>query len=406
MLSQKPIDILCPSCASQRVWKDGLRYPRSHSKPVQRYVCRECGYRFSESTWKNCSNGIKHSEPNQKIHSKILCSLSTLPYDRQVCVTEAEGTKNLAEVESRTEKRAAGATKPDQTTIKSKILEYAWWMKKNGYAESTITGRIKLLRILLKRGANLLDPESVKDAIARQEKWSDGRKANAVEAYTLFLTMLGGKWDPPQYKRIRKLPFIPMEKEIDQLIAGCRGINAALLQLLKETGVRIGEAWKIKWVDLDPLNNTIRITPEKGSDPRMFKISNKLMAMLNATPRKAPTIFGSASMRTRRRIFEYQRKRISDMLKNPRLLNISFHTLRHFKATMEYHKTRDILYVMKVLGHKNINNTLIYTHLVEFQDDEYVTRVAKTIDEDRELIEAGYEYITERDGIKIYRKRK
>ncbi|MCP8318176.1 MAG: tyrosine-type recombinase/integrase [archaeon] len=81
------------------------------------------------------------------------------------------------------------------------------------------------------------------------------------------------------------------------------------------------------------------------------------------------------------------------MLKNPRLLNISFHTLRHFKATMEYHKTRDVLHVMKVLGHKNINNTLIYTHLVEFQDGEYVTRVAKTIDEDRELIEAGYEYI-------------
>ena len=39
---------------------------------------------------------------------------------------------------------------------------------------------------------------------------------------------------------------------------------------------------------------------------------------------------------------------------------------------MEYAKTKDILYVMKLLGHKNIKNTLIYTQLVNFERDEYV----------------------------------
>ena len=28
---------------------------------------------------------------------------------------------------------------------------------------------------------------------------------------------------------------------------------------------------------------------------------------------------------------------------------------------MEYHRTKDILRIMKILGHKNIKNTLIYT---------------------------------------------
>jgi hypothetical protein len=41
-------------------------------------------------------------------------------------------------------------------------------------------------------------------------------------------------------------------------------------------------------------------------------------------------------------------------LQNPRLLREHFHTLRHWKATMEYHRTKDILHVMNVLGHKNI----------------------------------------------------
>ena len=48
---------------------------------------------------------------------------------------------------------------------------------------------------------------------------------------------------------------------------------------------------------------------------------------------------------------------------------------------MEYHKTKDILHVMRLLGHKNINNTLIYTQLVSFSDDDYVSRVAKDIKE-------------------------
>jgi len=46
---------------------------------------------------------------------------------------------------------------------------------------------------------------------------------------------------------------------------------------------------------------------------------------------------------------------------------------------MEYHKTKDILYVMRLLGHKNIKNTLIYTQLIEFEEDDgFVCKVAKT----------------------------
>ncbi len=33
---------------------------------------------------------------------------------------------------------------------------------------------------------------------------------------------------------------------------------------------------------------------------------------------------------------------------------ITFHTFRHWKATMEHRKTRGILYVMQMLGHRNV----------------------------------------------------
>ena len=73
---------------------------------------------------------------------------------------------------------------------------------------------------------------------------------------------------------------------------------------------------------------------------------------------------------------------------------------------MEYHKTKDILHVMRLLGHKNIKNTLIYTQLVTFEDDEYLCKIADTVKEAKELIEAGYQYVCDMDNLKLFRKRK
>ncbi len=74
---------------------------------------------------------------------------------------------------------------------------------------------------------------------------------------------------------------------------------------------------------------------------------------------------------------------------------------------MEYHRTRDILHVMEVLGHKNIKNTLVYTHLINFKTDEFVSKVAKTTEEVARLLEAGFEYVcTTPENVMFFKKRK
>ncbi|MBS7613248.1 hypothetical protein KEJ48_03255 [Candidatus Bathyarchaeota archaeon] len=59
----------------------------------------------------------------------------------------------------------------------------------------------------------MYDPGSinVKEVIARQS-WSEGRKELAIEAYSSFLEMYGGRWSPPRYRRIEKLSWIPTER--------------------------------------------------------------------------------------------------------------------------------------------------------------------------------------------------
>jgi hypothetical protein len=73
---------------------------------------------------------------------------------------------------------------------------------------------------------------------------------------------------------------------------------------------------------------------------------------------------------------------------------------------MEYHKTRDILHVMQILGHRSITNTLKYTQLINFKDDEYATKVAHSEQELCQLLEAGYEYVYDYNENKILRKHK
>ena len=138
----------------------------------------------------------------------------------------------------------------------------------------------------------------------------------------------------------------------------------------------------------------------------MFKVSGKLISMLNALPRRSDLVFGGGSLKAHRWSFILQRRRMAQKLQNPRLNEITFHTHRHFKATMEYHKTKDILHVKQLLGHKSINNTLIYTQLIAFESDEFHVKTASTLKEACELAEAGFDYFTTIDDVQIFRKRK
>ena len=284
-------------------------------------------------------------------------------------------------------------------------------MKKQGYADSTIESRGKLLKIMIKRGANLFDPESVKTVIAKQT-WSNGRKNNACDAYSSYLKMVGGTWKTPIYRCVRKIPFIPKETEIDQLIAGCSSRMSTFLQMLKETGIRAGEAWYIRWVDIDFESNVVNITPEKNSNPRMLRLSRKLVDMLQRLPKTyGDRVFSFPHMPVdhHSRTFSLQRRRIAKKTGNPRLLRIHFHTFRHWRGTMLYHRTKDIYHVMQALGHKNIKNTLLYIQLEEalFQGErEYTSKVAKTQREICTLVDAGFEYVTDFEGAKIFRKPK
>jgi len=169
--------------------------------------------------------------------------------------------------------------------------------------------------------------------------------------------------------QLLSLPFVPLEAEIEALINATRNIrHSTLLRLLKETGARIGEVARLRFKDFDFEKKTVRISPEKGGHSRELKLSEKLISMLMKTyalhpNRPLPTA------RAAQRHLERLRKIIAKSQNNPRLLNIHAHTFRHWKATATYHSTKDILFVKQILGHRSITNTLRYTQLVSWNEE-------------------------------------
>jgi integrase len=278
-------------------------------------------------------------------------------------------------------------------------------MQKRQLSEQTIKHRIYRLNVLVRKGVDLSNPDSVETLLAT-EKWTPANKRFFVMAYQAYAKVMGIPWTPLKIKCQSKQPFIPLESEVDQLISGCGKRTATLLQVLKDSGARIGEVTNLQWSDVDAESHTIRINmPEKGGNSRTVSVTDKTIAMINALPKKDSYLFNRRA-RTLQSVFSRQRNKLATKLQNPRIKLIHFHTLRHWKATMTYHKTKDILLVKYLLGHKRLENTEVYTHLIDFQNDDYHCATARTVEEAKALIEDGFEYVTDMQEIKLFRKRK
>src|SRR6266705_4846307 len=120
-----------------------------------------------------------------------------------------------------------------------RILDHAFYLRKEGYRESTIVGRAKALRSLARK-TDILNPEAVKETIARRGV-TEARKENLVCVYALFCKQNAIPFAPPRYQRVEKLPFVPLESEVDQLIATMGKKHATYLKGLNELGCRAGE---------------------------------------------------------------------------------------------------------------------------------------------------------------------
>jgi Site-specific recombinase XerD len=173
------------------------------------------------------------------------------------------------------------------------------------------------------------------------------------------------KWERP--RRQRKLPNVLSSEEVLQLIGSVSNMkHRTLLSLLYSSGLRIGEAVRLKPQDIDPARKVIKIRQAKGAKDRYTVLSGAAYDMLKAymlQEKPMHWLFPGAdptkhlTERTMQHVFERARDQLG--LRSTATL----HTLRHSFATHLLEEGTDLRYIQELLGHASPKTTQIYTHV-------------------------------------------
>lgn len=293
-----------------------------------------------------------------------------------------------------------------QSDLIALVIPVILKLKGDGRKDTTLVPMLKRLKFLA-RNVDLKEPEKVKEFISSQ-RYTDGYKDNLIDAYCHFCRYYSIQWSKPQYMREERITKVPKEEDINKVISHGKLKYAVAFSVLRDSGMRPVELGNLKVKDFDLESGDIYPTTAKHGSGRILRIKKETLAMLkryisehNLTP--MDTLWNNKRVKQN---WSRLKTSVAQKLGEPQLLQIRLYDLRHFAGSMTYYKTKDIIYTMRFLGHKNIKNTLRYVHLIDFNKDDYHVSVAKTVDDACKLIEQGFEYVTEIDGAKLFRKRK
>lgn len=207
-------------------------------------------------------------------------------------------------------------------------------------------------------------------------------QANAISAVRLFYQTLVEKGhlllnpakDLTRPKIVRRLPArLPTVREIERLLKHVRidkpkGFrNRTMLELLYGTGIRLQELACLEPGDFDAKHKTLSVTG-KGLKDRTLPLPARTAAILvEYIAQVRPLLPESRYLfPTRRgRPFTELTTLITDTSRRARLRrHITTHSFRHVLATELLRNGADLRSIQEYLGHKNIDTTVIYTHVL------------------------------------------
>lgn len=143
--------------------------------------------------------------------------------------------------------------------------------------------------------------------------------------------------------------------------------DAAVMELLFATGIRVSELCSLRTQDVDLIDGTIRIYG-KGSKERIVQITHsQVVAILRDYTGICQSGENDAFFQNRNgtRLSEQSVRLL--LQKYAKMIGVSTritpHMFRHTLATLLLEEDVDIRYIQQLLGHSSIMTTQIYTHV-------------------------------------------
>ncbi|MBL0699757.1 MAG: integron integrase [Desulfosarcina sp.] len=266
-------------------------------------------------------------------------------------------------------------------------------------------------------GNVLVTPQLIKDFLAQLASSANVAKSTQNQAFSALLFLcrnvlyieLGDMEANLRAKAGKKLPVVLTPIEIKNLLARVSGTNGLMLRLIYSAGLRLSECSRLRIKDLDFEQDIIFVRAGKGDKDRATILAKQIQPQLQAhlkrvkelheqdladgfgevylpgaLNRKYPAaprewgwqyVFPSAKLSVDPRSQKTRRHHVSDgtiqnaMKKAVRASKLvkpaSVHTLRHSFATHLLLNGVDLRQIQDYLGHKSVETTMIYTHVVK-----------------------------------------
>ena len=225
----------------------------------------------------------------------------------------------------------------------------------------TYDAMLKYLEKFISEGGAAIDIKGFQDYLLENSKLSQTSVSHYVNRLKIVLSELKINFESTKIIRVKHKRRISLTSEQVQQIA--------LLETNEEndtltkfaylfacfTGLRISDFLGLNFSDIE--NGVMKFTIKKTKTYKEYPLNESALAILEKV---RGLHAGEKIFPLQPQVFQMSLKKIGEKIGG---LKLTAHTARHTFATIMLGEGVDILIIKELLGHKNINSTMVYTHV-------------------------------------------
>ena len=208
----------------------------------------------------------------------------------------------------------------------------------------------------------------------RKEKGNKPATINRFVATIKHMFTKASEWEMVEeevLKRVRKVKLLEennrrlrylSQEKCQELINSCDPHVRPIVITALNTGMRKQEILGLRWEQVDLKNGFILLDITKNGDRRETPINDTLRRTLQGITRRLDVPYVFYDSKTGQR-YQSVKKSFATACRKAKIINFTFHDLRHCFASFLIMAGIDLTTVKELLGHKDIKMTLRYAHL-------------------------------------------